>query len=122
MLKKLFLLVVLAIAGGIGTAYYFWRQATDLPNWYRNAEIGNTSEEVQSPLSTEEINVSLNQNLLFQNTIEERLSQAKSQEEVQITEQEIQNWILSKITKDEKAKAFLQSSKAYSYPAQRRSI
>ena len=112
MLKKLFLLFVLAIAGGVGTAYYFYRQATDLPNWYRNAEVDNTSEEVQSSVSTEEINLALNQNLLPQDTIEERLSQAKSQEEVQITEQEIQNWILSEIAKDEKAKAFLQSTKA----------
>ena len=37
MFKKLMIVVILAIAGVAGVAYYYWQQATSLPSWYQKS-------------------------------------------------------------------------------------
>lgn len=55
MLKKLLILVSIAIVGGFAAGFYYWRQVTGLPDWYQSQK--NTTEQIESEKQTTNIKV-----------------------------------------------------------------
>ena len=84
------IVVILAIAGVAGAAYYYWQQATSLPNWYqKSAE--NTNKPTEVPAVVIE---------------------KKSGGEVKLNRQQLDRFITDNLARDSKLQQVLSSTKA----------
>ncbi|MDY6782779.1 MAG: hypothetical protein SW833_09585 [Cyanobacteriota bacterium] len=90
MLKKLSLFILLAMAGGLTLGYYYWRQLTQVPQWYAAQE--TQSEPVFDPANV--ANLRANQSEIIQK-VEQQLDEPNT--EAQLNEQEVNRLIVTRI-------------------------
>lgn len=90
MLRKLRMVAILAIAGVAGAVYYYWQQATSLPNWYHKSAENTSKIQESSPA----------------------IINKKTSGEVKLTSKQLNQFITNNLPQDHKLKQILPSTKA----------
>jgi ribosomal protein S9 len=95
-LKKSLIVIALVVAGVVGVGYYYWQQATFLPNWYSETSADKNSQESVTDASN----------------INRNLNRQKTKGEIQLNQEELNNLITDNLAKDNRLKQVLPATKA----------
>jgi ribosomal protein S9 len=95
-LKKSLIVIALVVAGVVGVGYYYWQQATFLPNWYSETSADKNSQESVTDASN----------------INRNLNRQKTKGEIQLNQEELNSLIVDNLAKDNRLKQVLPATKA----------
>jgi ribosomal protein S9 len=95
-LKKSLIVIALVVAGVVGVGYYYWQQATFLPNWYSETSADKNSQESVTDASN----------------INRNLNRQKTKGEIQLNQEELNSLITDNLAKDNRLKQVLPATKA----------
>lgn len=105
-MKRIAVILLLIATGSISGVYYYWRQATNLPNWYTSQEktknftiINETSAQKESEKVKAKI-TAINQHAAKSNNLE-----------LQLNENELNNLFVSEIAKTNKSSKLAEAVK-----------
>jgi hypothetical protein len=104
-MKKIGIILSVLIAAPLSFAYYYWQQATKLPEWYAANETtdhqqSNSAEQLEQSNSAEQLELEIPQEMLEKGTkASSEVSNGKSVE-VKLDEKELNDLLVSKISKD----------------------
>lgn len=111
MFKKLLIVIALAIAGVAGAAYYYWQQATFLPNWYQKSlGVNNLQESLTAPAPPKSIDDMIQ--IPSASSINSNLANKNIKGEIQVSEEELNRLIVYNLAKNNKLKQILPATKS----------
>ncbi len=100
MLKRLLLIFVCIIGGISGVAFFYWQQATQLPNWYTNSSTNEPTIIAASPTANPLPEIDQKQIQQTRKQVLKKVSQLNSKDkgEVQLNAEEVNALIFSEIS------------------------
>jgi hypothetical protein len=125
MMKKFLIFLLLILLGGASVAYYYWRQITQLPEWYQSqqspenpninwenpAEISIAKEKIKEKIQ-QQINQQIEGNIHSKNSAQINHSNTSNDFEVKLNREDINQLVEASLAENSQQRQLLKSAKA----------